>query len=591
MRLNCVPKALSGQPSMPRGHSITAITEEDEASSPSAPALATEDSVRPRFGHLIFNQRQEVVHVSASLHLVLELEAPVTIQRTLVMDVITQAVGQEEERFNSLLSWFNQSGEELRDAPETSLLLLTAHSARTLRATISPVEDCYHIVCFEDITAALESHSNVIAFLSQDSLTGIGNRLFFERSLDRALGVLQTSETEQPILLLLDLDRFKLVNDTLGHAAGDFLLKLVSERLRCSLRSADILARLGGDEFGIFLSTACSPKTASELALKLINLIQRPYLIEGQVIHIGASIGIAIASGTGTTRNKLLKDADLALYCSKAVGRGTFHFFEPEMEERALQRRSLEMDLRKAVILRQFELHYQPQIDVESQSITGLEGLLRWRHPRLGMLLPGAFLDLAEEIGLAVPIGDWVVMTACKEAQRWPDTVSIAVNVSPLQFEMKKFATSVEYALKAAGIPGKRLEIEVTENILLRDGETVRLTLHALRALGVRVAIDSFGTGLASISQLVNFPFDKIKIDRSLVSAQEDDTKSRAIVRAISTLGQSLGISTLAEGVETTEQLARVRLEGCDSVQGFYYSKAIPAEELLSLYTKGLLFT
>ena len=384
-------------------------------------------------------------------------------------------------------------------------------------------------------------------------------------------------------LFFLDLDRFKIVNDTLGHAVGDTLLRLVSGRLEHSLRDSDTLARLGGDEFAVMLASSPGKDAAADLAMRIIDMLQRPYLIDGNVVNIGASIGIAVAPEDGATRDQLLKSADLALYQSKAAGRGVFHFFQPAMQEKALRWRSLELDLRKAMVLRQFELHYQPQIDVETETVIGLEGLLRWRHPKRGLVMPGDFIALAEELGLANPIGEWVLKTACREATRWPDSVTIAVNVSPLQFEMGKFAASVEKALSVAGLPGSRLEIEVTENILLRDGQTVLKTLTALRALGVRVAMDSFGTGVASLSQLVNFPFDKIKIDRSLIALQQDDSKNRAIVRAISALGHSLGISTLAEGVETAEHLAQVRSEGCNTVQGFYYSKAVPSSELADL--------
>ncbi len=414
----------------------------------------------------------------------------------------------------------------------------------------------------------------------RDHLTGIGSRLFFEQKLEDALAKLTDGEEESASLLFIDLDRFKAVNDTLGHAVGDALLRLVSDRLRQALRENDVLARLGGDEFAVLLNGSSERGATAALAARIIDLIQRPYLIDGHVINVGASIGLAVAPENGQTRAELLSSADLALYQSKAAGRGTYHFFETAMLERAQSRRALELDLRKALLLRQFELHYQPQIEVETESVIGLEGLLRWRHPARGLLLPGDFLPLAEELGLAVPIGDWILKTACREAVRWPSSVTIAVNISPLQFETGKFAHSVARALTTAGLPGQRLEIEVTESILLRDGQAVLATLKDLRELGVRVAMDSFGTGVASLSQLVNFPFDKIKIDRSLIAVQQVNSRSRAIVRAISALGHSLGISTFAEGVETAEHLAHVRAEGCHSVQGFYYSKAVPSAEL-----------
>ncbi len=420
-----------------------------------------------------------------------------------------------------------------------------------------------------------------------DRLTGAANRDFFEQQLDQTLAA-SGSETAGITVFFLDLDRFKAVNDTLGHGIGDVLLRVVSDRIRAALRESDLLARFGGDEFAVLLRGPADRMQVADSARRLIDMLQRPYLIEGHVINIGASIGIARAPEDGSSREQLLRCADLALYHSKDAGRGIFHFFSAPMEQRAQRRRAMEFALRKAIVLKQLELHYQPQIDVESGSIIGLEGLLRWRHPERGLLLPGEFLPLAEEIGLAVPIGDWVVRTACKDAASWPESVSVAINVSPLQFENATFAASVERALQKAGITGARLEVEVTEEILLRDAGNVRSSLETLRQLGVRVAMDSFGTGLASLSQLVNFPFDKIKIDRSLVGADRSDTKSRAVLRAISALGQSLGIATLAEGVETPEHLASVREEGCQSVQGFFYSPAVPASELAVLFQNPL---
>ena len=430
--------------------------------------------------------------------------------------------------------------------------------------------------------------TDVYALAYADPLTGIANRSAFEWNLDEALRKLSAGELSQVAVLFVDLDRFKAVNDTLGHAVGDSLLRLVSERLRSTLRETDIAARLGGDEFAILLTTLKEAAAAAELATRLIDLVARPYLIDGHVLNVGASVGIALAPADGTTRTHLLRNADLALYHAKRSGRGMHSFFEAAMEERAQQRRALELDLRKALLLRQFELHYQPQINVESERVIGMEGLLRWRHPKRGLLMPGDFLALAEEIGLAVSIGEWVVKVACKEASRWPADVTVAINISPLHFETSNFAESVQRSLEAANLPAGRLEIEVTEDVLLRNGPNVRLTLDALQTLGVRVAMDSFGTGVASLGQLVNIPFDKIKIARSLIGGDAGGKKGRAIVRAISALGHSLGITTLAAGVETREHLADVRSEGCHHVQGFYYSQAVPANEIANLLSRQL---
>ncbi len=572
-----------------------AIAEKTVASFPSpAGDLATDDkddhrlqSNQPhsREGYLVFCQAQRVIYASGNLRAVLRLPERYPVASRSVTEVVTFACGgPEQEAMRSMKHRLDQLKMELFAQDSAPVVLQTANDARTLHVKINPIGDEHWIASFADVSVELEkTEDELLAMASRDHLTGIGNRALFESRLDKALEHLVAEDVTSLTLFFLDLDRFKVVNDTLGHAVGDALLRLVSERLGRSLRESDTLARLGGDEFAILLASSPGKDSAADLATRIIDLIQRPYLIDGSVINVGASIGIAVAPEDGTTRDQLLKSADLALYQSKAAGRGVFHFFQPAMQERAQQRRSLELDLRKALVLRQFELHYQPQIDVETETVIGLEGLLRWRHPKRGLVAPADFIPLAEELGLAIPIGEWVLKTACREATRWPDSVTIAVNVSPLQFEMGKFAGTVEKALNAAGLAGSRLEIEVTESILLRDGQTVLATLKALRALGVRVAMDSFGTGVASLSQLVNFPFDKIKIDRSLIALHQGDTKNRAIVRAISALGHSLGISTLAEGVETAEHLAHVRSDGCHSVQGFYYSKAVPSSELAEL--------
>ena len=429
-----------------------------------------------------------------------------------------------------------------------------------------------------DLRASVSEPDDV----SRDRLTGAANRAAFEEQLDLALDGISLTDAIVPVFFL-DLDRFKAVNDTLGHAVGDTLLKMVSDRLQAALKITDVLGRLGGDEFAVILSEQPTMQEMEQLAGRLIDLLGRPFLIEGQVVNIGSSIGIAVAPVDGATRIDILRSADLALYHSKNSGRGTWNFFDPAMRTKAEERRALELDLRKALILRQFELHYQPQIEVETQTILGLEGLLRWRHPKKGLLFPADFLTLAGEIGLLVPIGEWVLRTACKQASAWPNEIAIAINVSAQQFESSIFVASVEKALQLAGLPGSRLEVEVTEDILLRNQEVVCSKLDSLRRLGVHVTMDSFGTGLASLSQLVHFPFDKIKIDRSLVTDGPFDLKSRAILRAVSALGQSLGIQTLATGVETREHLARVQEEGCQSVQGFFYSNAVPAKGLDAL--------
>ena len=556
-----------------------------EASLSSALPLTAMELDRPRPGYMIFDHSECVTQATSNLRAVLRLHCDLPLQGAGVLNLLEIAIGPEKMSSLGVAEWFDRRTALTSQEDAPPLLLVTATDARTVRGSLVALGQEYWIAIFEDVTETLDPKCGMTIAADQDLVTGVDNRSFFEHSLDRTLARLAAGEIVEAAVFFLDLDRFKVVNDSLGHAMGDKLLRLVSERLRTVLLDSDILARLGGDEFAILIDRSCGKSVTSALAQQVIDIIQRPCLIEGEVIHVGVSIGIAVAPGDGMVRADLLKNADLALYHSKSAGRGVFHFFKPAMAEKVLRRRALERDLRKALLLRQFELHYQPQIDVANQQIIGLEGLLRWRHPQRGLMLPGEFLAIAEELRLAVPIGEWVLRTACREATLWPGSVTVAVNISSLQFEMKTFADLVEQALTSVKLPGNRLEIEVTEDILLRDAETVRGTLNDLRALGVRVAIDSFGTGVASLSQLVNFPFDKIKIDRSLVDMHHDGAKHRAIVRAICALGQGLGISTQAEGVETTEQLADVQSEGCDSIQGFYYREAVPANRLMDVFS------
>ncbi len=536
----------------------------------------------------VVDEAGQVAFASPETHAVLGVDEAVKPCGTPLLSLFASAVAGDHETLPVLQSSLQQSS-VFRRAVTMPGRAGAFEPPRSLQISITPFNDLYRIVTVEDVTPAAEREASLLAAIHRDTLTGIGNRALFEKKLDSVMASVLEGQAPNAFVLFMDLDRFKVVNDTLGHAAGDHLLRLVSERLQSALRPSDTLARMGGDEFAILLESPIERDGAAKLAVRLIDLIQRTYLVEGQVVHVGASIGIAAAPQDASSGEQLLKNADLALYCSKAAGRGVLHFFEPSMRAKAEQRRALELELRKALVLRQFELHYQPQIDVHTSKTTGLEALLRWRHPQKGVLQPADFIPLAEEIGLSVPLGEWVVKTACREAARWPESVTIAINVSPLQFQSKTFLESVQKALAGAALPGSRLEVEVTEEILQRSGKTLAGTLEGLRSLGVRVVISGFGTGLASLSQLVSFSFDKIKIDRTLIALQEkDDMRSRAIVRAISALGQSLGISTLAEGVETLEHLASVQAEGCHSVQGFYYSRAVPASELAGFFNGSL---
>jgi diguanylate cyclase (GGDEF)-like protein len=374
-------------------------------------------------------------------------------------------------------------------------------------------------------------------------------------------------------VLCLDLDRFKSVNDTLGHAFGDTLLRTVAERICSVVRQADTIARLGGDEFAILQAGVGQPGAATALAQRLVDLIGRSYVLDGHLVNTGVSVGVALGPDDAADPDQLLRNADLALYEAKAGGRGRFCFFEPAMDRRMQERRRLELDLRKALAMRELELHYQPQISVETGRLTGFEALLRWQHPERGLVPPSEFVPLAEETGLIVRIGEWVLRAACREAARWPGELSLAVNLSPVQFKSQRLLDAVRDALAQSGLNPARLELEITEGVLLQESGTTLAILHALRRLGVRIAMDDFGTGYSSLSYLRSFPFDKLKIDKSFVRSLERSPDAAAIVHAIVGLGRGLGMKVTAEGVETAEQQLFLRAAGVHSMQGYRFGR------------------
>jgi len=419
----------------------------------------------------------------------------------------------------------------------------------------------------------------VLHLASHDTLTGLPNRSLFMERLEGALAGLRRDAGARLALLCLDLDRFKEVNDTLGHAMGDTLLRQVSARLRAELREADTLARLGGDEFAIILPRLSSTHHAEILAQRLVQVLEEPFDLGRHQVRIGVSLGIAVAQRQDdATPETLLRDGDLALYAAKREGRGTFRFFAEEMNAALRQRRALEADLRAALALGQFALHYQPQVELAGGGITGVEALLRWYHPTRGMVLPDRYIPLAEEIGLLPRIGAWVLKEACATASRWPG-MRMAVNVSAHQIHAGGFETLVARALEESGLPPAQLEIEITEGVLLTQTEATLATLERIRALGVSIAMDDFGTGYSSLGYLQRFRFDKLKIDRSFV-ASLDDERSRAIVQAVLGVAHALGMRANAEGVETAEQARLLSAEGCDEAQGWLYGRAVPAEEI-----------
>jgi diguanylate cyclase (GGDEF)-like protein len=400
--------------------------------------------------------------------------------------------------------------------------------------------------------------------------------VFFREELDECVRRLRKGE--KFAILCLDLDRFKSVNDSLGHSIGDKLLGAVAGRLAACVDEQDFVARLGGDEFAVIHSNVERPEESGALAARIIERVGAPYEIEGQQLNVGVSIGIAIAPADGKDADQLLKNADLAMYRAKADGRGSYCFFEPEMDARIQARRALETELRNALNDGQLQLFYQPVVNAASGKVQCFEALLRWFHPRLGAVPPSEFVPLAEESGLIGPLGQWVLRAACAEAAKWPAQFRLAVNLSPIQFKNTNLVNVIVGALAASGLPACRLELEITESLLLEaDPKNIAL-LHELRALGIRIVMDDFGTGFSSLNYLRSFPFDKIKIDKSFVNDIAKGGESMAIVKAIIDLARALDIAVVAEGVETEEQLNRLVAEGCNAMQGYYFSKPAPIE-------------
>lgn len=426
----------------------------------------------------------------------------------------------------------------------------------------------------------LQARSQYLAF--HDSLTRLGNRVLFKEQLDEALK--DVPVTPHPLaVLFLDLDGFKAVNDTLGHSVGDLLLKTIAAELRDLLPPTDRIARLGGDEFAILQVSSPQPASSISLAEKIVDVVGLTRCVDGHEVTVGASVGIAIASPGEINSESFLKSADLAMYSAKSEGRGTYRIFDPQMDAIVQSRRSLERDMRTGLAQGDFSLFYQPLVNLKTQKVTAFEALMRWHHAERGSVPPSEFIPVAEEMGLIVQLGEWALRRACVEAIGWPEDIRVSVNLSSLQFSKGNLVSTVMNALASSGLPASRLELEITESVLLEKSERNIAILNQLRELGVRISMDDFGTGYSSIGYLRSFPFDKIKIDRSFVRDLLVDEGSLAIVRAIAGLGVSFGMTTTAEGVETEEQVRCLKLEGCVEVQGYLYSKPVPANEVASL--------
>ena len=476
------------------------------------------------------------------------------------------------------------------------VLILSWRVARTITRPLSALDDATRLLgegknakvevtsddeigrlgaSFNAMVAAIEERERQITHVAlHDGLTNLPNRKLFVEQLDHALA--RRRDDAQLMIVYVDLDDFKVVNDTLGHPAGDALLRNVAAHLQSVLGEA-IVARLGGDEFAILLGDLPANENLAALADRLQSCFGRPVMIDGQQADASASMGIAVAPGDGTDGTTLMKNADLALYRAKRDGKATYHFFEQSLDEQARHRRQMELDLRLAIRDGGFELYFQPLYSMHEERLKAFEALIRWPHAE-GMISPVDFIPLAEETGLIVQIGEWVIREACRQAASWPDDLSVAVNISPKQFQSPNLAIVVLSALASSGLPAHRLELEITESIFISNLEKTLEALHSLRALGVRIALDDFGTGYSSLSYLRSFPFDKLKIDQSFVRDLTLDGNANAMIRAITTLADALGMETLAEGVEDEAQAAILRQEGCHQIQGYLLSKPIDAD-------------
>ena len=453
---------------------------------------------------------------------------------------------------------------------------------RTIAVVRRPMPGGGWVATHEDVTERRLAEIKIAHMARHDALTDLPNRLLLRERLNEALA--QVERGQRLAVLYLDLDQFKNVNDSLGHPTGDELLRAVAERLRGCVKDADTISRVGGDEFFIIQTGINDATDAEHLARRIVEALRAPYELHGHLVMIDASIGIALAPTDGSDANELLKNADMALYGAKADGRGVYRFFEAHMDARMKERRALEVALRRAFDNDEFELYYQPMLNLDKGDIRCCEALLRWHHPERGMVSPVEFIPVAEEIGLIVALGERVIRWACEEAAQWPGDICVAVNLSPTQLASKNLLPTVLGALAASRLAPHRLELEITEAVLMQNSEVTLHTLHQLRSLGIRISMDDFGTGYSSLSYLRSFPFDKIKIDRCFIKGLGDNSESDAIVQAVAGLADSLGMTTTAEGVETREQLDLVRSLGCTDVQGFYYSPPVPACELAKVF-------
>ncbi len=491
------------------------------------------------------------------------------------MQQVFQAIGDARRYDVRMIESIRLEQESLAVSGRSGKFFQEDAQGRALAVSHQPMDDGGWVATYEDISERRRAEAQISFMAHHDALTSLPNRLLFRERMETALARL-TGPNDSLAVLCIDLDHFKDVNDTLGHPAGDALLRAVAGRLRKCVRDCDVVARLGGDEFAILQISGDQPDASESLAQRIVESLARTYDVDGHPAVVGASVGVALATDPAASPDVLLKCADMALYRAKADGRGRYCFFQAEMDAELQARKAIELDLRDALSRDQFEVFYQPQFDVARGQVSGFEALLRWHHPQRGMVPPDQFIPIAEDLQLIGSIGEWVLNKACADATCWPPHVHIAVNLSPMQFYGGDLVETVRDALAAAGLSPSRLELEITESALLEHDEHVLAALHRLRALGVRIALDDFGTGYSSLSYLRSFPFDKIKVDQSFVREIGKRPDCLAIVRSIADLAQQLGMTTVAEGVETQEQLDAVREAGCTEVQGYLLGRPAP---------------
>ena len=532
-------------------------------------------------GVSMFDANAKLVLCNANYARLYELPAHLTTEGTAASAIIAHrtASGTVIEAPTSLEAHAQDLSYEhmIERRTETSFVQRTT-AGRLIAVSIQPLSAGGWVALHQDITKQREEEKSVRRLARLDSLTELQNRRGLQEALSDACRRLPV---DGPFALhSIDLDKFKHVNDAHGHQAGDALLELVAQRLRKATRPEDIVARLGGDEFAVIQAGAASLETAQLLGKRLVDLVSKPYEIRGHVVTIGASVGIALAPEHGTDPEQLLRHADIALYAAKADGRRTHVTFEPAMDSKIQARRQLERDVRQALAYSEMALHYQPIIDLERQRVVSCEALMRWRHRERGFVSPADFIPIAEETGTIHELGAWALAEATRAAASWPDGIKVSVNLSPVQFNGPDLAAIVGAALADSGLDPARLELEITESVLLKDDDLSMAMLHRLRDLGVSIALDDFGTGYSSLSYLRSFPFSKLKIDQSFVRDLPNRTECVAIVQAVTALARSLDMTTVAEGVETNDHLQRVRAAGCDQAQGYLFSKPVPVEQI-----------